>query len=198
MKIVKYVKNGKIVEMLEVTLNELELIRKTCDFVNISIYDLNNLPEVKGDDTIGVIAGDIYNVLNILDNNYEGEIVRNPDCWFINKEFLKNNYKSIDSLFEFWEILPLLKSRRVVKATRLGWNGNKRPGDEEFNPRMWITYIPGSFIKLRELNPYYEAGLRGDIDIKGRFDLYTPKGYIQPGWVASQEDLISNDWIINF
>jgi hypothetical protein len=202
MKIVKYIRNGKIFEMLEVTLSELKLINENCDFVSISAHDLNNLSKlkdegkIKDDSVVGVIAGDISNILNILDKKYEGEIVSNPDCWFINKEFLEKNYKSMNSLFELGEILPLLKTRQVIRATRLGWNGNKKPDDKEFKLRMWITYVPGSFVRIKKDSPYYEAGLRGEIEIKGHFDLYTPKGYMQPGWLASQEDLVANDWII--
>jgi hypothetical protein len=202
MEIVKYIRNGKVTEMLKVSLDELELINKTCSFVSISSHDLNNLNKlksegkIKGDDIVGAIAGDIGNVLNTLDEKYEGEIVDNPDCWFINKDFLEKNYKSTDSLFGFWEILSLIETRQVIKVTRLGWNGNKKSDDEEFKPKMWITYVPGSVVEVKEGTPYYEAGLRGEIEIKGHFDLYTPKGYMQPGWLASQEDLVSNDWVI--
>jgi hypothetical protein len=202
MRTVKYVRNGKVATALEVTLEELESISKTCGFVSISTHDHNDLislkeeGKIKDNDIVGAIFGDIGNVLNSLDEKYEGEIVSNPDCWFVNKNFLEKNYKSIDSLFGFWEIMPLLKTRQVIKAARIGWNGNKRPGDEEFKIRMWVTYIPSSTVKVKEGSPYHEAGLRGELEIKGHFDLYTPGGYMQPGWVASQEDLVSDDWII--
>jgi hypothetical protein len=142
MRTVKYIRNGKVTTALEVTLEELESISKTCDFVSISKHDHNDLinlkeeGKIKDSDVVGAIFGYIGNVLNLLDEKYEGEIVGNPDCWFVNKNFLEKNYKSIDSSFGFWEILPLLKTRQVIKAARLGWNGNKRPGDEEFKIRM--------------------------------------------------------------
>jgi hypothetical protein len=72
------------------------------------------------------------------------------------------------------------------KVAREGWNGKG----------MWLVYVPGQEICVREGTPYYQAGLRGKIKIDGHIDMYTAQGIMQPGWLASQADMQADDWVV--
>jgi len=61
---------------------------------------------------------------------------------------------------------------------------------------MFIIYVPGSEVEVKENTPYWNAGLRGKIKIEPHFDMYTAQGTMQPGWVCSQADMNADDWII--
>ena len=68
--------------------------------------------------------------------------------------------------------------------------------DRKLKPRMWLVYVPGSEVEVREGTPYWNAGLRGKIKIDGHIDMYTAQGTMQPGWLASQADMQAEDWVV--
>jgi hypothetical protein len=77
----------------------------------------------------------------------------------------------------------LRKGKRVARA---GWNGKG----------MWLTMDPGSTVnELREGSAYHKAGLRGPITINPHIDMKTATGEMQPGWLASQTDMLADDWM---
>jgi len=80
----------------------------------------------------------------------------------------------------FGEAIEMLKQGR--KVARKGWK-NK-----------FLVYVPGSNIDVREGTPYWNAGVRGKIRINGHIDMYIAKGIMQPGWIASQADMLATDW----
>jgi len=72
------------------------------------------------------------------------------------------------------------------KVCRSKWNGKG----------MWLIYVPGTgSVQLKEDSPYYKAGLK-IVDIEAHIDMYTTEGAMQPGWLASQADMLANDWEI--
>ena len=86
----------------------------------------------------------------------------------------------------FGEALEALHSGK--KVARQGWNGKA----------MWLIYVPPSEVEIREGTPYSKAGLSGTVKINGHIDMKTATGEMQPGWLASQTDMASNDWeVIN-
>lgn len=61
---------------------------------------------------------------------------------------------------------------------------------------MFLIYVSGTKdVKLTESSPYYRAGLK-EVDINPHIDMYTANGTMQPGWLASQSDLLAEDWEI--
>ena len=69
------------------------------------------------------------------------------------------------------------------KVSRIGWNGKG----------MWLYFVPGvSGYKLTPNMPWYYS--RDTIDFNSRIDMYTADGKIQPGWLASQTDMLADDW----
>lgn len=84
----------------------------------------------------------------------------------------------------FGEAIKHLKTGK--KLARSGWNGKG----------MFLIYVAGTkYAKLTEDSAYYRAGLK-EVDINPHIDMYTANGTMQPGWLASQSDLLAEDWEI--
>ena len=83
----------------------------------------------------------------------------------------------------FSKALKLLK--KGYKVSRAGWNGEY----------MWILLQPGSKgpIPMKPGSTYAETGLI-EVKIDAHIDMMTAGGSMQPGWMASQADLLANDW----
>lgn len=80
----------------------------------------------------------------------------------------------------------LLMLKGGSKIARTGWNGKG----------MWLIYIPSSpNLNLFNGSPYFKAGLR-KVTIDAHIDMYTAQGTMQPGWLASQADMLAKDWIV--
>ncbi len=64
--------------------------------------------------------------------------------------------------------------RAGKKVTRSGWNGKG----------MWLTLImPGNAVHM-------------GFDMQPCIGMKTAKGGMQPGWLASQDDMLAFDWVI--
>ena len=83
---------------------------------------------------------------------------------------------------DFGKAIKALKEGK--KVARKGWNGKG----------MFLVYVPGSEVEIRENTSYWNVGLRGKIKIDSHIDMYTSSGTMQPGWLASQADILANDW----
>ena len=80
-----------------------------------------------------------------------------------------------DSGMSFGAALGLLKSgRRVARA---GWNGKG----------MWLVLI-------RAGNAMHRSPA-GAFDMRDCIGMKTAEGAMQPGWLASQADMLANDWL---
>jgi len=78
-------------------------------------------------------------------------------------------------LFNFETALTHLKARRRV--CRAGWNGKG----------MWIVLIhPGNSM---------HTSAAGAFDMQPCIGMKTAQGQMQPGWIASQADLLAEDWM---
>lgn len=96
----------------------------------------------------------------------------------------ENSYRETHGL-TFGEAIEALKTGS--KVARAGWNGKG----------MWLVLVPGSAVnELRDGSAYHEAGLRGAITINPHIDMKTATGGMQPGWLASQTDMLADDWQI--
>ena len=86
------------------------------------------------------------------------------------------------------EFMTFSKALDVVKSggrvAREGWNGQG----------MFIFLVPGSTFMVNRLPllGIYPEGT--EIRYHGHIDMKTAQGYVVP-WIASQADLLSNDWI---
>jgi hypothetical protein len=85
----------------------------------------------------------------------------------------------------FGKAIEALKGGRRV--ARKGWNGKN----------MFLVFVPGSNVELREGTPYSNAlPLDKSATINPHIDVLTATGEFQPGWLASQTDMLADDWQI--
>lgn len=85
----------------------------------------------------------------------------------------------------FGQAIEALKSGSKVQRT--GWNGKG----------MWLILVPKSpSIKPVAGTPYSNAGLVSEVNINPHIDMFTATGEMQPGWLASQTDMLAEDWQI--
>ena len=74
------------------------------------------------------------------------------------------------------------------KCTREGLNGKG----------MFVIFVQGQKkVPLSPESAYAKVfQKRKTIDINGHFDMYTAQRQMQPGWLASQTDMVAMDWVI--
>ena len=91
--------------------------------------------------------------------------------------------KEMRELTDFGWALDQL--REGYKVSREGWNGKG----------MWLILVPGSpNIKPVAGTPYSKAGIENEVTINPHVDMMTATGEMQPGWLASQTDMLAIDW----
>jgi hypothetical protein len=98
----------------------------------------------------------------------------------------------MEHTFDFGNALAALKAGN--KVARKGWNGKG----------MWLILVPGQKeVALREGTPYHKhlGDLYGGaVEILPHIDMWTinaeGRRAMLPGWVASQTDMLADDWVI--
>ena len=88
----------------------------------------------------------------------------------------------------FGQAIDALKHGK--KVARQGWNGKG----------MWLILVPGSEVTLREGSPYANAlPEHVSVEILPHIDMWTTNASgrraMLPGWLASQTDMLSDDWV---
>lgn len=89
----------------------------------------------------------------------------------------------------FGHAIAALKSG--YKVARAGWNGKG----------MWLVLVPGTpSAPLRDGTPYKTATGLDECEILPRIDMWTINAHgrraMLPGWLASQTDMLADDWTI--
>lgn len=98
------------------------------------------------------------------------------------KDVFEEAYKSSGEM-NFGHAVVALKEGK--KVSRAGWNGKG----------MFLILVGGTKdAKLNEGTPYEKALKSNIVTINPHIDMYTATGEFQPGWLASQTDVLSNDW----
>ena len=87
----------------------------------------------------------------------------------------------------FGQAIELLKQGK--KVARAGWNGRD----------MWLVLVPGTpKAQLKNGTPYKVALGQDECEILPHIDMWTVNSSgrraMLPGWVASQTDMLSEDW----
>ncbi len=112
---------------------------------------------------------------------HEGYVSWSPKAQF------ENAYRRTDGLSFGLAIEALKLGKRVARA---GWNGKG----------MWLILVPGTkAVNFVEGSPYMKAGLTQG-EILPHIDMYTVNAEgrraMLPGWLASQTDMLSDDWTV--
>ena len=86
----------------------------------------------------------------------------------------------------FGQALEHLKAGR--KVAREGWNGKG----------MWIALMPSLYLDKDVINGRTKKhiGEDKDLDSQPYFVMWTAAQQWQPGWLASQADMLAEDWVI--
>jgi len=87
----------------------------------------------------------------------------------------------------FGQAIDALKAGQ--KVARAGWNGRG----------MWLILVPGTpKAKLHDGTPYKTALGQDECEILPHIDMWTVNASgrqaMLPGWLASQTDMLSDDW----
>jgi len=88
----------------------------------------------------------------------------------------------------FGEAIAALKDGK--KVARTGWNGKG----------MWLILVPGTpMVSTTEGSAYFKAGVLAT-EILPHIDMWTVNAEgrraMLPGWLASQTDMLAEDWNI--
>lgn len=115
-------------------------------------------------------------------HHYDGYVSWSP------KAQADDAYRTVDQM-TFGDAIVMLKLGK--KVARAGWNGKG----------MWLLLVPGSKnIKPVAGTPYSNAGLTNEIQILPHIDMYTVdssgRRAMLPGWLASQSDMLAEDWML--
>lgn len=76
-----------------------------------------------------------------------------------------------------------------AQVARAGWNGKG----------MFLVYVPGSIVRAYHGTPYAKESIidqEGHVTINPHIDMKTATGEMQPGWLASQTDMLAEDWLV--
>ena len=116
----------------------------------------------------------------------------NPlDKWYIPKEFFNENYEKVKtSGMTFGEALHELKAGRRV--ARKGWNGKN----------MFLYLVKGTTVPVNLLRGNCARAIAekcnslpsAEQDIGGHIDMIAVDGSVVVGWLASQTDMLAEDW----
>lgn len=104
------------------------------------------------------------------------------------KETFEAAYRVIEGTGQaltFGDAVVMLKAGK--KVARAGWNGK----------RMFLIHVPGSdSIEPRAGTPYADLMVSptGVVTINGHIEMKMATGEMQPGWLASQTDMLATDW----
>jgi hypothetical protein len=107
------------------------------------------------------------------------------------KEQFEAAYQPTDAM-NFGHALTALKQGSKVR--RAGWNGKG----------MWIALTPGSTFEARHAKCGHAAAKRadeigdpeGEIELLPHIDMRAADGSMVVGWLASQTDMLADDWQI--
>jgi hypothetical protein len=73
------------------------------------------------------------------------------------------------------------------KVSRSGWNGKD----------MWLILTPGRVVETLEPNSFYDkCGFQAPVTITGHIDMKAADGSMVVGWLASQSDMLADDWVV--
>jgi len=60
---------------------------------------------------------------------------------------------------------------------------------------MWVCFMPSMTVAADRVNGRTRAFVPdGDLHVGGYFVMWTAQGVWQPGWLASQADMLAEDW----
>ena len=109
-----------------------------------------------------------------------------------------------EELFDFGEALRALKTGRRVY--RMGWNGVQKQGSQKGTkppPNMYLFLLDGNkevpkhVVNDPALKQVVDTEFKGDtFEALPSIRMLTADKKILTGWLASQTDMLAEDWVI--
>lgn len=89
---------------------------------------------------------------------------------------------------DFGDVVRMMKADPSRRFRRKGWNGKG----------MFIYYVSGSIVRDQAWTPESdvtkEEQRKGQVDVLPHIDMYAADGKRVIGWLASQTDMLAEDW----
>lgn len=156
-------------------------------YIGVKIVDaepMNNLDASDLGYRTGAVPYDLGNPVP----GYEVTYKDGYKSWSPTPQFEEAN-RPVDGLC-FGHAIEAIKAGIVKKVARKGWNGKG----------MYISLQRGSTIKAEHARGgvalcLADEGVQ-DIEILGHLDMRTADGKCCVGWLASQTDILADDWTI--
>ncbi len=127
----------------------------------------------------------------------QGFIARNPknheDLWYVAKKYFDDNLQpafDITINLTFGQAIRALKQGK--KVARQGWNGKS----------MFLFLLPAGTVPTKAihdpaLRKVIETEIGGEtFEALGSIRMFTADKKILTGWLASQTDILAEDWVV--
>ena len=192
MRTITLYRSGRTFKALEVIVAEIVELMSKHECVSISQADKEWLKTLNLDEYAGVVMGDV----DLIGTDKENA----ADCWFVNRDFIVKNYKNLETdKFSFGDAIELLK--QGYKVARVGWNGKG----------MYLVYIDTKkllpYLRVDDnLKELFSDSIKyvskddwrdtGHLELDNFITMRTAQKTIQFGWLASQADLLAEDWVV--
>ena len=129
----------------------------------------------------------VWDFLENEDPDTEGYIVQYPDghiSWCPKQQFEDANRLTTGMTFG----LAVEAMKKGLKVARTGWNRKD----------MFIVFMSPMSLPARKVNDRTAKWIGEDtpLECNGYFAMFTADKKWQPGWLASQSDMLSDDWQI--
>ena len=155
-----------------------QILAKPMDLISYREYmDLPKPPEANN------VEGYLVEYLDSFDSNHKDH--DNYISWSP-KDVFERSYKSTEDM-TFGDAIVMLKEGK--KVARKGWNGKG----------MYLWLLPKSTIKkdwVKDEMLLDVFGDRDELDCLGSIRMKTASGEVLTGWLASQTDMLAEDWIV--
>jgi len=156
-----------------------QILAKPMDLISYREYmDLPKPPEANN------VEGYLVEYLDSFDSNHKDH--DNYISWSP-KDVFERSYKSTEDM-TFGDAIIMLKEGK--KVARKGWNGKG----------MYLYLVSGSLvyeINLRgEAEKHAKRNEFGEVVFNDHIDMVAADGSIVVGWLASQTDMLAEDWIV--
>lgn len=109
--------------------------------------------------------------------------------WEIVEENADNQQQTPSDTISFGDAINFLKAGK--KVARKGWNGKGMflvlcPGSE----------VPADHMRVKPVKKFYKQAGVNSVVIAPHIDLKAADGTYVTGWLASQTDMLADDWVI--
>lgn len=123
----------------------------------------------------------------------QGYIVTYPDGYvsWSPKDIFEESYRETNGKMTFGLAIEAMKAGHRV--SRSGWNGKNMFVYQTVGNTVSKYFIP-KFASLPQSTKTFLSEKGDDVVFQSSFTMYTAAGEMQPGWLASQSDMISEDW----